>query len=183
MLAHDRRGPLGYIVLFFGYLMVFSLISYTWIRTFNRPSLPAILNDPLFTVLFMFGVLVMVNRLAQRALAVGKFYGLGQAILAIFRTPFSNVVNMFATARAAYQYFRSRRTGVPMAWDKTEHSIPPVVARSLRLGERLILAGKLTPQQLMLALGTQRTVTRQLGTILIEQGAVTAEDIKNVLKS
>jgi len=183
ILAHDRRGPLGYIVLFFGYLMVFSLISYSWVRTFNRPSLPGILNDPLFTVLFMFGVLVMSNRLLQRALAVGKFYGFGQAVLAVFRTPFSNIVNMFATARAAYQYFRSRRSGVPMAWDKTEHSIAPVVQRSLRLGERLILAGKLTPQQLMLALGTQRQVNRQLGTILIEQGVVSADDIKKVLKS
>ncbi|MBC8090012.1 MAG: hypothetical protein H7Z40_22355 [Phycisphaerae bacterium] len=101
----------------------------------------------------------------------------------MFRTPFSNIVNMFATARAAYQYFRSRRSGVPMAWDKTEHSIPPVVARSLRLGERLILAGKLTPQQLMLALGSQRNQHRQLGTILIEQGVVTETDIKEVLRS
>jgi adsorption protein B len=181
ILAHDRRGPLSYIVLFFGYLLVFSLISYTWIRTFNKPSLPPILNDPLFTVLFMFGVLVMFNRLLQRALAVGKFYGVGQAVLSMFRTPFSNIVNMFATVRAAYQYFRSRRSGIAMAWDKTEHSIPPVVARSLRLGERLILAGKITPQQLMLALGTQRTVTRQLGTILIEQGAISKEDLKDVM--
>lgn len=183
ILAHDRRGPLGYIVLFFGYLLVFYLLLYTWIRTFNRPQLPPILNDPLFTVLFLFGVLIMANRLIQRAVAVWQFYGPTQAFLSMFRTPFSNIVNMFATARAGYQYFRSRRSGVPMAWDKTEHSIPPVVARSLRLGERLILAGKLTPQQLMLALGNQRNQHRQLGTILIEQGVVTETDIKEVLRS
>lgn len=183
MLAHDRRGPLGYLVLFFGYLLAGYLLTYTWIRTFNRPQLPAILNDPLFTVLFTIGILIMANRLLQRALAVGQFYGVGQALLSIFRTPFSNIVNMFATARAAYQYLRSRRTGIPMAWDKTEHSIPPVVARSLRLGERLVLAGKLTPQQLMLALGSQRTQNRQLGTILIEQGVVSETDIKDVMKS
>lgn len=183
MLAHDRRGPLGYLVLFFGYLMVLSLISYTWVRTFSRPELPVILKDPLFTVLFMLGVLLMSNRLLQRALAVGKFYGPGQAVLSMFRTPFSNIVNMAASGRAAFQFFRSRRTGVPMAWDKTEHSIPPVVSRSLRLGERLILAGKLTPQQLMLALGTQRHVYRPLGTILMEQGSVTEVDIKKVLDS
>ena len=68
-----------------------------------------------------------------------------------------------------------------MAWDKTEHSIPPIVARSLRLGERLILVGKLTPQQLLLALGTQRTVHRPLGEILVEQGSVTSADVKAAL--
>lgn len=182
MLAHDRRGPLGYLVLFFGYLMVLFLISYSWIRAFNRPSLPAILNDPLFTILFLFGIIVMVNRLLQRAIAVGRFYGPGQAILAVFRTPFSNIVNMVATVRAAFQYVRSRRSGIPMAWDKTEHFIPPIVARSLRLGERLILAGKLTPQQLILALGTQRTVHRPLGEILVEQGMVSDLDVLRALE-
>ncbi|MDQ6612607.1 MAG: phage adsorption protein NrfB [Gemmatimonadota bacterium] len=181
MLAHDRRGPLGYLVLFFGYVLVFAILGYTWVRAFNKPELPAILNEPLFTVLFILGVLVMLNRLLQRAIAVGKFYGPGQAILAIFRTPFSNIVNMTAATRAAFQYFLSRRRGVPMAWDKTEHSIPPIVARSLRLGERLILVGKLTPQQLMLALGTQRTVHRPLGEILVEQGSVTSADVKAAL--
>jgi adsorption protein B len=181
MLAHDRRGPLGYLVLFFGYVMVLSLISYNWIRAFNRPELPGILNDPLFTVLFLFGVLVMTNRLLQRAIAVGRFYGPGQAVLAVFRTPFSNIVNMSATVRAAFQYLQSRRRGIPMAWDKTEHFIPPVVSRSLRLGERLILAGKLTPQQLMLALGTQRALYRPLGEILVEQGNVSAADVRQAL--
>jgi adsorption protein B len=180
-LAHDRRGPLGYLVLFFGYLLVLYIIAYSWIRTFNRPDLPAILSDPLFTVLFTIGLLIMANRLLQRAIAVGRFYGPGQAVLAIFRTPFSNIVNMFATVRASYQYVRSRRLGIPMAWDKTEHSIPPIVTRSLRLGERLILSGKLTPQQLMLALGTQRTVHRPIGQILIEQGAITETDVKQAL--
>jgi adsorption protein B len=131
--------------------------------------------------LFFVGLFLMCNRLLQRAIAVNRFYGVGQALLAIFRTPFSNLVNMVASFRAAWRYWQSRATGKPMTWDKTAHAIPPVVARQLRIGERLVLAGKITPQQLMLALGAQRRRARPLGQILVEQGAISDRDLRATL--
>ena len=56
-----------------------------------------------------------------------------------------------------------------------------VIGNKVRILEAQVRG--LTPQQLMLALGTQRQVNRQLGTILIEQGLVSADDIKKFLKS
>jgi adsorption protein B len=183
VLAHDRRGPLGYVVVLFGYLLVLALVSYTWVRTFYNPTLPPILQHPLFHTLFWVGLFFMGNRLLQRALAVNRFYGGWQAVLAVFRTPFSNLVNMVASFRAAWRYWYSRATGQPMTWDKTSHAIPPIVARQLRIGEKLVLAGKITPQQLMLALGAQRRRAKPLGQILIEQGALSERDLNTVLGS
>jgi bacteriophage N4 adsorption protein B len=183
VLAHDRRGPLGYLVVLFGYLLVLALVSYTWVRAFYNPDLPPILQHPAFGVLFFVGLFIMGNRLLQRAIAVNRFYGPGQALLAVFRTPFSNLVNMVAAFRAAWRYWYSQATGKPMTWDKTAHAIPPVVARQMRLGERLVLAGRITPQQLMLALGAQRqSPSRQIGQILVDQGAVSERDLRSALE-
>jgi adsorption protein B len=182
VLVHDRRGPLGYLVVLAGYLLVLALVGYTWIRTFYNPDLPPVLQHRLFTVLFFVGLFLMINRLLQRAIAVNRFYGIGQAVLAIFRTPFSNLVNMLAAFRATGRYWYSRATGRPMTWDKTTHAIPPLVARQLRIGERLVLAGHITPQQLMLALGAQRRRARPLGQILIEQGAVSEREVRAALE-
>ncbi len=178
VLAHDRRGPFGYLVVLFGYLLVLALVSYEWVRTFYDPTLPKVLQHPAFTTLFFIGIFLLVNRLLQRAIAVHRFYGLGQALLAIFRTPFSNLVNMVASFRAAWRYWYSQATGKPMTWDKTSHAIPPVIARSLRIGERLVLAGKITPQQLMLALGAQRQRQRPIGEILVSQGAISRSELR-----
>jgi adsorption protein B len=104
-------------------------------------------------------------------------------MLAIFRTPFSNIVNIVATMRATFQYIRSRRTGIPMSWDKTEHSLPPQVSAQMRLGERLIEERKLTTQQLVLALKRQREHGGQLGTILVNQGVVSRDDVEIIVKA
>ena len=181
VLAHDRRGPLGYLVVLFGYLLVLALVSYQWVRTFYDPTLPAVLQHPAFGTLFLVGLFLMINRLLQRAIAVRRFYGPGQALLAVFRTPFSNLVNMTASFRAAWRYWYSQATGKPMAWDKTAHAIPPIVARSLRIGERLVLAGKISPQQLMLALGAQRQRQRPIGEILVDQGAISDGELRAAL--
>ncbi len=141
------------------------------------------MQSPWFQWLFWIGFLFMLNRLVQRALATGRLYGFWQAMLAIFRTPFSNIVNLVATMRAAIQYTRSRRTGIPMSWDKTEHSLPPQVGAQMRLGERLIEERKLTTQQLVLALKQQREQGGQLGAILVNQGVVSRDDIEIIVKT
>jgi adsorption protein B len=183
LLAHDRRGPLGYLVVLAGYLLLIYFVGYEWTRVFYDRSLPEMLDEPWFAWLFWIGLFFMGNRLAQRAISTGKLYGVGQGLLSIFRTPFSNIVNMVATFRAANQYFKSRRTGIPMSWDKTEHSLPPQVGAQMRLGERLIEEKKLTTQQLMLALKQQREQGGQLGAILVKQGAVSRDDVETVVRN
>jgi adsorption protein B len=182
ILAHDRRGPLGYVVVLAGYVLLLFLIGRTWIRTFMDPTLPEVLGEPWVGVIFWIGLFFMLNRLLQRALAVDSLYGIRQALLAVVRTPFSNLVNMTAALRATGQYFRSRATGIPMSWDKTEHSLPPEVRATMRLGEVLIEERRITTQQLVRALREQRNTGEQLGTILVQQGAVTRDDLETLIK-
>lgn len=183
LLAHDRRGPAGYLVVLAGYLLFLYFVAYEWMRVFHDRNLPPVLEEPWFGWLFGIGLFFMLNRLAQRAIATGQLYGVGQAMLSMFRTPFSNLVNMVATVRAAHQYATSRRTGIPMSWDKTEHSLPPQVGAQMRLGERLIEERKLTAQQLVLALREQREQGGQLGAILVKQGTVSRDDIDTLVRS
>ncbi len=182
VLAHDRRGPLGYVVVLAGYLLLLYFVAYEWARVFFDAELPAVLEEPWFAWLFWIGLFFMLNRLLQRARSTGQLYGFWQALLSIIRTPFSNIVNFVATFRATTQYFRSRRTGIPMSWDKTEHSLPPQVGATLRLGERLIDEKKLTTQQLVVALREQREKGGQIGAILVRQGVVTRDDVETIVR-
>lgn len=182
ILAHDRRGPLGYVVVFAGYLLLLFLIGRTWVRTFIDPTLPEVLTAPWVGWVFWIGLFFMLNRLLQRAIATESLYGSKQALLSIIRTPFSNLVNMVAAFRATRQYFRSRATGIPMSWDKTEHSLPPEVRATMRLGEVLIEERKITTQQLVRALREQRTTGVAIGEILVKQGSVSRDDIEAIVK-
>ena len=182
VLAHDRRGPLGYVVVLAGYLLLLYFVAYEWMRVFTDAGLPAVLDEPWFAWLFWIGLFFMLNRLLQRARSTGRLYGFWQALLSIIRTPFSNIVNLVATFRATTQYFKSRRTGIPMSWDKTEHSLPPQVGATLRLGERLIDEKKLTTQQLVVALREQREKGGQIGAILVRQGVVTRDDVETIVR-
>jgi len=60
----------------------------------------------------------------QRSLCVWQLYGWRQAILAVPRQVWSNVVNFAATARAIRLFARHLITGRPIAWDKTGHVFP-----------------------------------------------------------
>lgn len=53
---------------------------------------------------------------------------------------------------------------------------------TLKIGELLLYAGKITSEQLNTALGTQNGSNRKLGEVLVEMGYVTQEDIVEVLE-
>ena len=70
----------------------------------------------------------MVWRMLNRALAVDKVYGFWPAITSIPRSIWGNVINYAALNRAIYQFFVNKVRKREVAWDKTAHEFPSIVA-------------------------------------------------------
>jgi adsorption protein B len=120
-----------------------------------------------------------VSQLAARIYFSARVFGAGFALLAPLRSVFGNLLNSAATAGALYQFARSRISGVPLVWFKTEHAYPNLAAlRSHKrpLGEILVASGYLSQEQLNAALAT-KPEEMLLGQHLVETGWLSEADL------
>lgn len=122
LLFHDRKAPWANVMVLLGYFFLAALVL---VQLLGRGAL---LPETGWTwpVLIVLGLL-MINRLLQRAIAVGRVYGPTHAVMAVLRQPWDNVINIAATYRAARQFVQSLRSGRAPAWDKTQHVVPEAV--------------------------------------------------------
>lgn len=126
LLFHDRKAAWTYPLVLVGYVFLATLLIYTFVRTTFDLGPPLYLipeGSWVWWTLIALSVL-MLNRLLQRAIAVGRVYGPGHAVASIVRQPWDNVLNIGAVFRAYREVMRSRRDGTPPAWDKTTHTVP-----------------------------------------------------------
>jgi adsorption protein B len=137
-LLRDRKGLITNPTVILGYVAVAFVIA-VWIATSLIPDAyryPALVEpgSALWYLMWANGAF-MAARVLQRALCVGRVYGGRQALLAVPRQVWSNVVNFAATARALRLWARHRVTGRPIAWDKTGHVFPSDAELSRRRRE------------------------------------------------
>lgn len=127
MRLRDRSAPLAALVLVAAYLslalmMCDSVIArgtgQHWLRL-----------APSQQWLVMVASVLMVWRLLVRMVFVARLYGVREGLYALPRSLVSNVIAIFAAARAVQIYMRQRRTG-QLDWDKTTHRIPAWAQRS-----------------------------------------------------
>jgi len=134
-------------------------------------------------VLFInFGLLL--NRLCQRIYFVTRLNGLQQGLMSAPRIVFTNVINFAAVFRAWHLYIKHLATGVPIAWDKTQHTFPSSaeLAQNRRLlGDLLIERGLITPERLGVALDRHRASGVRLGQVLVEDGLLTPQVLADVV--
>ena len=126
-LFRDRKGLVTNQVVMAGYVAVAFVVA-VWIATSLVPDAyryPPMVESGswLWYVMWMNGFL-MLERLVLRSFCVRRLYGWPQALLAVPRQVWSNVVNFTATARAIRLFARHLITGRPIAWDKTGHVFP-----------------------------------------------------------
>jgi bacteriophage N4 adsorption protein B len=126
-LFRDRKGLLTNQMAMLGYVAVGFVVA-VWLATMLVPDsyrYPALVERGSFIwYLMLTNGLFMAERLAVRSLCVRRLYGWRQALLALPRQVWSNVVNFAATCRALRLWVRHLRTGRPIAWDKTGHVFP-----------------------------------------------------------
>lgn len=184
-LWRDRKGAITNFVSFLAMVLALQLIL-IWIYTVTVPSgykfLSIFEGDRLLTGLLLVNLALMLNRMVQRVIFVGSYYGLLEGLLSVPRLLWGNVINFMANWRALRQVLAtgdSRR----VAWDKTSHEFPslggPGRARK-PLGEVLLAHGAITQDQLDAALQSPVRGLR-LGSQLVHQEGIGTERLATAL--
>ncbi len=133
----------------------------------------------LLTCTGMLGII----RMMVRAFCVARIFGWWFAAWVPIRTLYANLINSAATVQALWRYGNARALGRPLVWLKTEHAYPSQTALRVsgkRLGEVLLAEGYVTPDQLEVAVATQREGVR-LGEHMLMLGLLAERDLYDAL--
>lgn len=128
-LLQDRKALISTPVNFFGYLIFLYFVIYQLVQHFSSVSMPVLIPEgSLLHTLVLIATVFMFWRMLNRALAVDKIYGFWPAITSVPRSIWGNIINFTALTRAVYQYFYNKINKKEVAWDKTAHEFPSIVA-------------------------------------------------------
>lgn len=176
-LWRDRKGVFTNFFSFAANLMLFQLLLLMLYELFltNSYRFQSIFDESeLLVTLLWFNVILMSNRILQRAIFVTQYYGLFQGLLSLPRMLIGNLINFLANWRAIKQVIKQ---GNPrrIAWDKTTHDFPSIgeISRAHRMiGLILVSQGALNEEQLSAAM-LQKPEGIRLGTWLVHSGQLT----------
>jgi len=183
-LWRDRRGLIGHPTAFmanFLLLNILGLLGYQWLAAEPYRFMPIFSDSQLLIFLLYTNAFVLLNRVLHRMWFVGSFYGPAQALLAVPRLFWSNLINFLAMTRALKQFLAAGKQG-RLQWDKTSHAFPEVQDNlpSQALGAILIGQGELTEEELSTAL-IARQPWERLGQTLLRLKLVSAESLARAL--
>jgi bacteriophage N4 adsorption protein B len=119
----DRKGVAGNLLAPFANLLFF----YGAFRTAGGAPLSTMI-DPWILAICQANCGIAMIQTGFRVHASASIYGWKFASLAPLRALWGNLVNFAATATALRDFFESRRSGVGLAWRKTDHVYPLSVA-------------------------------------------------------
>lgn len=173
-LWRDRKGLIGGPAA----LLTNVLSAYGAVRWLLGTAIP-LQNYPVISIC----AVLAVYRVFYRAVCVGRAFGLRFALTTPIRVLVANYINSAATLHAFIRFFRSKATGAPLAWAKTNHFYPTqsgLTHAAPRLGDLLVVNGYLTTAQVREALGTKPPHLR-LGEYLVARGSIDEEALYGVL--
>lgn len=128
-LLQDRKALISTPINFLGYLVFLYFLLYQIVQYVSGVKMPVLIPKPSFLyTLVLISTVFMVWRMWNRAVAVNKIYGFWPALTSIPRSIWGNVINFAAINRAVYQYFMNKAKKREVAWDKTAHEFPSIVA-------------------------------------------------------
>jgi adsorption protein B len=180
-LWRDRKGVITNFASFIATLLAMQLIGIWLYQRFVPDSykfLSIFEGEWWFFALLAANLVLMVNRIVQRFFFVTSYYGVLQGVMSIPRLLWGNFVNFLANWRAVAQALRAtdiRR----MAWAKTDHDFPQLgesPRQHRTLGQILIEQGALTEEQLQAAL-EQPVRGLRLGAALVHKDVITREQL------
>ncbi|MFA9441072.1 cyclic di-3',5'-guanylate-activated glycosyltransferase NrfB [Uliginosibacterium sp. sgz301328] len=180
-LWRDRKGAISNFVSFIASLILLQLVvlgiyQAVWPDAYQFLSIFG--DSQLLMSLLWVNFFLMANRMLQRVIFVSSYYGLFQGLMSLPRLFWGNLINFLANWRAIRQIVQH---GDPrrVAWDKTTHHFPSVGGenRARRpLGSILVEQGAITEAQLQKAL-THASRGLRLGAWLVHEGVITAEQL------
>ena len=114
----DRRGPLAAMLLLAGYAAALLWGELALSHALGAPH--AFRPSPLLKALLGINFVLLLWRVAMRALFTAAAYGPGEGLRAIPRLLVANLIAI----RAAWRATTIHRRGGPLKWDKTAHIFP-----------------------------------------------------------
>lgn len=125
MLWRDRRVVVAALAVLAGYaalaLMILARAVYPDALT------QALDHNPMFLLLAGVNLTLLTWRAIARLYCVRRWYGWGQAVLAVLRMPLSNILLIMTARRALMRHWREQR-GEQIIWEKTVHRFPAIDA-------------------------------------------------------
>jgi adsorption protein B len=185
-LFRDRKGLITNLLTLAGYPIVI-FWGVVWLLEWLNPNVvipPLIGSREIYATLMWIVMGLLLWRLINRVVAVGRIYGIGQALLSAPRLVVGNAVNFWATVQAIRRYIRHRISGKAPEWIKTDHAYPTddqLLLFHRKLGDLLLDRRLITTRQLEQALQEQKKSGLKLGNILMAQGVLWEEDLVSVL--
>lgn len=180
-LWRDRKGAITNFASFLATLIALQVIA-IWLYQQLVPDSYKFLSifegDWWFAALLIANLVLMLNRVVQRVFFVTSYYGIAQGLVSIPRLVWGNFINFLANWRAFSQALRAKDIR-RMAWVKTEHDFPELgEAPRLRrpLGRILIEQQAISDDQLMQALENPIRGLR-LGGALVHRDVITSEQL------
>ncbi|MEJ2679576.1 MAG: glycosyl transferase family protein, partial [Gemmatimonadota bacterium] len=186
MLFRDRKGVVTAIVNVLAYLVVLGFLAVfllEWLGPGYRYP-PLVEPGSLLWKLLWVVTFFMVWRVLIRMYFVGRIYGWRQAVPVPVRLVWGNFINFAADVRAIRLFIRHLVTGVPIAWDATDHTYPKedeLLAYRSQLGDLLLEKRFVTRPQLEEALRVQALDGRLLGDVLLAHGFVDEDHLVHAL--
>lgn len=189
-LAHDRKGAVTHFINGFGYLLFLFWVCYSYF-TFDKPEYPTLQEQfnlhPWVWWLIIIVSILMLDRIAQRVIAMLRVYGPIPALLAIPRTFYVNLLNLHALIRAYLIYFSTPKTNTSAkqpAWDKTDHHFPGshiLTPFKKRLGDMLVDEKIITAEQLREFIVEQSDTGERLGHLLVRKQIISKHKLLELL--
>lgn len=189
MFWRDRKALLSNFINIVGYVLLFSILGtyiYNEIAHSEASShFPLLIQKGTWEWYVVVAVtILMCHRIVQRALAVHRFAGWGQAALSFPRLFWGNMLNFAAVSRASWQFLKWSFTGQTIAWAKTDHAFPDekqLVAFRRKLGDLLLENRLVSMSQLTQALQVQKETGELLGEVLTRLGYVEQHSLLSIL--
>jgi len=124
-------------------------------------------------------MLLLLEKILLRCCASARIYGWAFSLGVPLRMLWGNGINAWASLRAVWNWARSRITGFPLRWMKTEHAYPTrsaLATHKRKLEEVLVSGGWCTREKLDLARASLPE-GRSLDRHLVETGMLSEEEL------
>jgi adsorption protein B len=186
-LWRDRKGAVTNFISFAATLILIQL-TLLWLYQHLWPDsyhfLSIFSDDKWFVAVLMINLYLMINRMLQRIYFVSSYYGLREGLMSIPRLFWGNYINFVANWRALRAIIKQ---GDPhrVAWDKTMHDFPSLGQENHErqmLGQILVEQGAISEEELSAAL-LKKTRGLKIGNWLIHIGKINSEELVKALST
>lgn len=178
-LWRDRKAPLMNITLLLGYTLLLYILARSTVALifgWDFSAADIIPWGSALGIIVTFNLAMMLWRALVKFSLVRALYGWRQGLMSAPRLIVSNIINVAATGRAAWQFSYHLWTKEPLRWLKTTHAFPsiiePLAMTEAALGDALLanenapFLGNVAPEA-----ASNSLVRSTLGEPLIPQSA------------